>query len=99
MKKALALFLAGGGGPPSWPAGPGRPSHRNHPRRGAPPQTTTGSAWGETGAGEVGPTGRGGGSLSAQADALMEVDAGTSDAAIIDLLMAATMTGEGTSYP
>ena len=38
-------------------------------------------------------------SVTAQADALMEVDAGTSDAAIIDLLMAATMTGEGTSYP
>ena len=37
-------------------------------------------------------------SVTAQADALMEVDAGTSDAAIIDLLMAATMTGEGTSY-
>lgn len=35
-------------------------------------------------------------SVTAQADALMEVDAGTSDAAIIDLLMAATMTGEGT---
>ena len=29
----------------------------------------------------------------------MEVSAGTSDAAIIDLLMAAAMTGEGTSYP
>ena len=38
-------------------------------------------------------------SVTAQADALMEVDAGTSDAAIIDLLMAATMTGEDTSYP
>lgn len=37
--------------------------------------------------------------VASQADALMEVDAGTSDAAIIDLLMAATMTGEGTSYP
>lgn len=37
-------------------------------------------------------------SVSSQADALMEVQAGTSDAAIIDLLMAATMTGEGTSY-
>ena len=29
----------------------------------------------------------------------MEVDAGTSDAAIIDLLMAGAMVGEGTSYP
>jgi polar amino acid transport system substrate-binding protein len=28
----------------------------------------------------------------------MEVQAGTSDAAIIDLLMALAMTGEGTSY-
>lgn len=37
-------------------------------------------------------------SVSSQADALMEVQAGTSDGAIIDLLMAATMTGEGTSY-
>ena len=37
--------------------------------------------------------------VGSQANALMEVDAGTADAAIIDLLMAATMTGEGTSYP
>ncbi|MGI6072164.1 MAG: transporter substrate-binding domain-containing protein [Lachnospiraceae bacterium] len=34
----------------------------------------------------------------AQADALMEVKAGTSQAAIIDSLMAAAMVGEGTSY-
>lgn len=33
-----------------------------------------------------------------QASALMEVAAGTSDAAIIDSLMAAAMVGEGTSY-
>ena len=33
-----------------------------------------------------------------QANALMEVAAGTSDAAIIDSLMAAAMVGEGTSY-
>jgi polar amino acid transport system substrate-binding protein len=33
-----------------------------------------------------------------QAAALMEVAAGTSDAAIIDSLMAAAMVGEGTSY-
>ena len=33
-----------------------------------------------------------------QAAALMEVASGTSDGAVIDLLMAATMTGEGTSY-
>ena len=29
----------------------------------------------------------------------MEVESGTSDAAIIDLLMAGAMIGEGTSYP
>ena len=38
-------------------------------------------------------------SVASQADALMEVEAGTSDAAIVDLLMATAMTGEGTSYP
>ena len=38
-------------------------------------------------------------SVGSQADALMEVDAGTSNAAIIDLLMAGAMVGEGTSYP
>ena len=37
-------------------------------------------------------------SVASQADALMEVAAGTSDAAIIDLLMAGAMIGEGTSY-
>lgn len=36
--------------------------------------------------------------VPAQADALMEVAAGTSDAAVIDLLMALAMIGEGTSY-
>lgn len=36
--------------------------------------------------------------VTAQADALMEVNAGTSDAAVIDLLMAGAMVGEGTSY-
>lgn len=36
--------------------------------------------------------------LTSQADTLMEVRAGTSDAAIIDLLMAGAMIGEGTSY-
>lgn len=35
--------------------------------------------------------------VKAQADALMEVAAGTSDAAVIDSLMAAAMVGEGTS--
>ncbi len=36
--------------------------------------------------------------VTSQADALMEVSAGTSDAAIIDLLMAGAMIGEGTNY-
>ena len=36
--------------------------------------------------------------VQAQSNALMEVSAGTSDAAVIDVLMAAEMTGEGTSY-
>ncbi len=38
-------------------------------------------------------------SVSSQSDAVMEVAAGTSDACIIDLLMAGAMVGEGTSYP
>ncbi len=38
-------------------------------------------------------------SVDTQAKALMEVDAGTSTAAIIDSLMAGAMVGEGTSYP
>lgn len=37
--------------------------------------------------------------VASQADALMEVASDTSDAAIIDLLMAGAMIGEGTSYP
>ncbi|MDO4622853.1 MAG: transporter substrate-binding domain-containing protein, partial [Eubacteriales bacterium] len=37
--------------------------------------------------------------VASQADALMEVSSGMSDAAIIDLLMAGAMIGEGTSYP
>ena len=36
--------------------------------------------------------------VATQADALMEVAAGTSDAAVIDSLMAAAMVGEGTGY-
>ena len=36
--------------------------------------------------------------VTAQADALMEVAAGTSDAAVIDSLMAAAMVGAGTGY-
>ena len=50
---------------------------------------------GEAQAGELGLTCT---PVKAQADALMEVAAGTSDAAIIDSLMAAAMVGEGTGY-
>jgi len=37
-------------------------------------------------------------SVSKQADALLEVKAGTADAAVIDYVMARAMTGEGTDY-
>lgn len=37
--------------------------------------------------------------VETQANAVMEVQAGTADACIIDSLMAAAMVGEGTSYP
>ena len=37
-------------------------------------------------------------SVKAQSDALMEVKSGYSDAAVIDLLMAGAMIGEGTDY-
>lgn len=37
-------------------------------------------------------------SVGTQADTLLEVQAGTSDASIIDLLMAGAMIGKGTSY-
>ena len=36
--------------------------------------------------------------VQAQSNTLMEVQSGNSDAAVIDVLMAAEMTGEGTSY-
>ena len=36
--------------------------------------------------------------VKAQSDALMEVEAGSTDACIIDITMADSMTGEGTSY-
>ena len=55
----------------------------------------TGSA-GEAAAQEAGLTYVG---VSDQATALMEVSSGTSDACIVDLLMAGAMIGEGTSYP
>lgn len=38
-------------------------------------------------------------SVTSQADTLLEVKAGTSDASIIDLLMAGAMIGDGTDYP
>ena len=38
-------------------------------------------------------------SLETQADTLLEVSAGTSDASVIDLIMAGATVGEGTSYP
>lgn len=37
--------------------------------------------------------------VESQANALLEVASGTSQACVIDLLMACAMTGEGTSYP
>lgn len=37
--------------------------------------------------------------VQSQTSALMEVEAGTADACVIDLLMAGAMIGEGTSYP
>ena len=36
--------------------------------------------------------------VQSQANTLMEVQSGNSDVAVIDVLMAAEMTGEGTSY-
>ena len=36
--------------------------------------------------------------VQSQANTLMEIQSGNSDAAVIDVLMAAEMTGEGTSY-
>ena len=38
-------------------------------------------------------------SVDTQSKALMEVQSGSADAAVIDLLMAGAMVGEGTSYP
>lgn len=53
---------------------------------------------GSAGEAEVDALGLGFTSVKAQSDALMEVAAGTSDAAVIDSLMAAAMVGEGTGY-
>lgn len=53
---------------------------------------------GSAGEEEVGALGLDYTAVKAQSDALMEVAAGTSDAAVIDSLMAAAMVGEGTGY-
>jgi polar amino acid transport system substrate-binding protein len=53
---------------------------------------------GSAGEAEVSALGASYTSVKAQSDALMEVAAGTSDAAVIDSLMAAAMVGEGTGY-
>ena len=53
---------------------------------------------GSAGASEVSALGYAMTEVSSQAAALMEVSAGTSDAAVIDALMAAAMVGEGTGY-
>ena len=54
---------------------------------------------GSAGEAEVAALGYSSTPVTAQSDALMEVAAGTSDAAVIDSLMAAAMVGEGTGYP
>jgi len=54
---------------------------------------------GSAGEGEIDKLGYEKTAVISQADALMEVAAGTSDAAVIDSLMAAAMVGEGTGYP
>ena len=53
---------------------------------------------GSAGEAEIDALGYSKNSLQSQADALLEVKAGTSDAAVIDALMAAAMVGEGTDY-
>ncbi len=53
---------------------------------------------GSAGKAEVEALGYGFTEVATQADALMEVAAGTSDAAVIDSLMAAAMVGENTGY-
>jgi len=53
---------------------------------------------GSAGEAEIDALGYAKNSLQSQADALLEVKAGTSDAAVIDALMAAAMVGEGTDY-
>ena len=53
---------------------------------------------GSAGEAEIAALGYQANAVQNQAAALMEVKAGTSDAAVIDALMAAAMIGEGTSY-
>ena len=53
---------------------------------------------GSAGEAEISALGYQANAVQNQAAALMEVKAGTSDAAVIDALMAAAMIGEGTSY-
>ena len=53
---------------------------------------------GSAGEAEVTALGLNATAVATQADALLEVSAGTSDAAAIDALMAAAMIGEGTNY-
>ncbi len=53
---------------------------------------------GSAGAAEMSALGYSMTEVASQASALMEVSAGTSDAAVIDALMAAAMVGEGTGY-
>ena len=53
---------------------------------------------GSAGKDEVGALGYSFTEVKARSDALMEVAAGTSDAAVIDSLMAAAMVGAGTGY-
>ena len=100
MKKLLAIFLAAAmcctllaacGGTSTEPAD-----------EGAADETTEALVYAvETGsAGEAAALEQGWeiNSVDTQAKALMEVAAGTSDAAVIDSLMAAAMVGEGTGY-
>ncbi len=103
MKKALALFWQiCYESRTSWPAAARTIPPAKPPTPGTPPRPATWSTpWKPAAPARRWPPRRGWEftSVTAQADALMEVAAGTSDAAIIDLLMAGAMIGEGTSYP
>lgn len=99
-KKYLALFLAaamscsllaGCGGGTTEPAEEGTEENNE-----ALVYAVEAGSAGEAAAAEMGVKYN---SVASQGDALMEVASGTSDAAIIDLLMAGAMIGEDTSYP